>query len=351
MIRVLKPFLKRGRSDLTCAPEQWQKVLFLRPDKIGDTVISLPVFQALRERFPNLQIHVMGSPGNRSLLEHDNRIDKLYTYTKRLDSIGIMRRMRAEKYDCVFDMIAGDSATNLIISQMLGKRVCRVGLGKKAHAEWYDYNLPMSTEGHIIRETLKLLEPLGIDSKSVSPFAPPAIPEETDRQIAWWITDLSREGRIRVGVNLSAGKTNRLWPLDKWRKLMIRIYEEMPDVHMVLITVPDDRKVADCVMFGMEQRLTLVPDKLSLLGACAIIKRLHLLISPDTSLIHVARSFSKPVVGLYNNAPGNILRWGPFEQPDGAVLARDIDTVYDIAVDQVLSKLSEVRDKFKVGVA
>jgi ADP-heptose:LPS heptosyltransferase len=91
-----------------------------------------------------------------------------------------------------------------------------------------------------------------------------------------------------------------------------------------------------------DSRVVLVPDGLTLLEVSALISRLQLLISPDTSLIHIGRSFRVPVVGLYNRAGKNFRRWQPYRQLDGAVVGQHIDNLLDITPDQVMERVLHV---------
>ena len=88
-----------------------------------------------------------------------------------------------------------------------------------------------------------------------------------------------------------------------------------------------------------------MPPGLSLLEVSALISRLDLLISPDTSLIHIARSFDTPVVGLYSRATKNFRRWRPYRQDDGAVVGDHHDNIYDITAEQVFERCRQVRQR------
>ena len=55
---------KGGPGDLGINPEEIQKVLFLRPDKLGDMVVSLPVFYNLKRAYPHLELYLVSSRRN-----------------------------------------------------------------------------------------------------------------------------------------------------------------------------------------------------------------------------------------------------------------------------------------------
>lgn len=338
--------LKRGRpNDGSVDAGQVKRVLFLRPEKIGDMVISLPVFDALKDKFPHIQISVLASPRSLSLVKDDPRFDKVFVYRKRLiRDIRELLAIRREKYDCVLDMIDDDSVTTLFYSQMASPDGLRIGIGKSRHAEFYDYNHEHTDGigGHIVDNTLKLLEPFGIDEISARSSHPSVSREATDK-VDRWLSEVVPVGVPLIGINLSAGLPNRIWPPERSLALC-KVLLEGAALQLVIVVAPNDRERGeDLIMRLNDDRATLVPPGLGLLEVSALISRLELLVSPDTSLIHIARSYDVPVVGLYSRATKNFRRWRPYRQEDGAVVGEDSDNIYDISVEQVVDGCRRVR--------
>lgn len=330
-----------------------RKVLFLRPDKIGDMVISFPVFDGLRQAYPHIEQSILGSPRNRAVIADDRRFARVFMYRKNLwKDLREMRAMRRENFDCVVDMICDDSVTALFLSQLCAPGKPRIGVGKVRFRQYYDFNYDhrRGNTGHIIQNTLALLTAFGIDPERVDPYAPPSISEQ-DRQVAErFFESLRRSSRAEriIGYNLSAGSPTRLWSREKSAELVKRILSAFPDAVVLLVATPADRDRAMGIQTDAGGRSVVVPDNLTLLQAAAVVSRLDLLISPDTSLIHIARSFRVPVVGMYSRFMKNFLLWRPFGQACGAVLSGNDDNIHDITVDQVMAALHEVMAEMRV---
>ncbi|MEW5795978.1 MAG: glycosyltransferase family 9 protein [Candidatus Zixiibacteriota bacterium] len=345
-------FFRKGRTPAPAIDgARISKVLFLRPEKIGDMVISLPVFDALRTRYPHIRISVLASPRNVALIRNDSRFERIFIYRKwQWEDFRQLAAVRREHFDCVIDMIDNDSVTALFFSQLAGKRSVRIGVGKTRHAIFYDYN-HIHSDGigeHIVDNTLKLLAPFGINGSTVSGFAPPFMTAEA-RAKAEAAVAIDPPGTLRFGFNLSAGKPNRIWPREKVIALCRALISWKADSRIVLISMPSDRRNAEEVAAEAGDRVRLAPAGMGLIEVSALIARLDLLISPDTSLIHIARSFQIPVVGLYNRAAKNFRRWQPYRQPDGAVVGADDDTIADISVDRVFERVKQVLARMKAG--
>ncbi|PWB75877.1 hypothetical protein C3F09_01835 [candidate division GN15 bacterium] len=326
------------------------KVLFLRPEKIGDMAISLPVFDGLKKHYPHIKISILGSPKNEALIGHDPRFDRVFMYRKNIwRDIAEVSRIRKERFDCVVDMIGDDSVTALYLSQLCAPGKPRIGVGKVKFREFYDFNYDprMGNTGHIIQNTLRLLDAFGIDSEKVDRYATPHIPPDALKRAAQFVNGLKAgdAGCPVIGYNLSAGSKTRLWAMENARVLLNRIHEYCPKCRILLISVKADRERSE-TLASQVPGAAQVPPSLSLIEASAMLSQLDLLISPDTSLVHIARSFHVPVVGLYSRFMKNFLLWRPFGQEIGAVVSGNDDNIHDITVDQVYDafvKLMESR--------
>ncbi len=57
------------------------KVLVTRTDKLGDLVLSLPVFEFLHQARPDLEIHALVAPGSEPLVEHAPHLAGVWTWS------------------------------------------------------------------------------------------------------------------------------------------------------------------------------------------------------------------------------------------------------------------------------
>jgi len=344
--RATRPLLRRGRTwPVDFDPSNVGKVLFIRPERIGDMVVSLPAFEAVRRRFPKARLALLASPRSVNMVEGDPRLDAVYVYRKNLSDIPVLRRIRAERYDVVLDMIHGDSVTALVYSQLAAPKALRLGVGKVRHAEFYDFNAVPGdvNREHIVDATLRVLAPLGIEPEQCNGFVAPYLKPEAAGRAQSFVESVRRDpARPLFGVNLSAGQTNRIWPTEKFTALVRRLVANVLRPYVIVTTDPRDRARGEEVTAGRAGDVALVPDGLDLIDVSAIIARLDLLITPDTSLVHIARSFRVPVVGLYNGAYRNLYLWQPYRQPEGVVASPHVDLIADITVDQVMERVLSV---------
>jgi heptosyltransferase-3 len=316
---VSRIYLKKGRQGFqTIDPPRLRRVLFIRPEKLGDMIISLPVFHNLKKLYPHQEL-----------------------YTKRfLRDLAMVRRVRRLGVDAVVDMVCDDSVTSLFLTQYSSPRAWRIGLGKTRHRAYYDFNYEYRTqdEAHVLENTLKLLTAFGIDTDGLERHVPPTIDDRSYQAADRFL--LSLNGAVPngvIGLNISAGRPTRVWPDTKNRTLIERMLVAYPHHRVVISADPADRPRALALAALFPERVDPLPDGLNLLDVSAIISRMKMLVTPDTSLVHIARSFRVPVVGLYTRYARNFILWRPFGQAGGAVISGNDYNIHDIAVDDVFN--------------
>ena len=248
-------------------------------------------------------------------------------------------KIRREKYDCVIDMVCDDSVTALFLTQLCAPGKPRVGVGKVKFREYYDFNYDpqWGKQGHIIDNTLKLLEAFGIDSRKISGYATPYIDPESDSVGTEFIQSVyGREHNlVRIGYNLSAGNETRYWPENNTVELLNKIISHDIPNRVILLTTPEDHSKGRRLAENLDGSVIPLPRGLNIIEISAIIKHLDLLISPDTSLVHIARLFRVPVIGLYTKHRRNFLHWHPYDQSSGVVISNNDLNIHDITVEQV----------------
>jgi len=337
--------LKKGRKDFTPLDgSKLRKALFLRPDKIGDMIVSLPVFDNLKKAYPHLKLSVLCSPRNHAIIKNDPRFDRIFLYKKNFfHDLARLRDMRKENYDCVVDMISNDSITNLFLAGYSVKGKTRIGVQKSKYKDYYEYSYyhELDDMRHIIRNTLQLLEAFGLDSEAADAYAPPYIDDDARLAVENFYRNYENDKKSNIGFNLSVGNPTRIWSMDKCRELVKKIVENN-DVRLIVVTAPPDRQQGDELTRGFDENVIQIPQNLNLARVSAIIEKLDLLITPDTSLVHIARSFKVPVVGLYPKPVKNFILWHPYGQKEGAVLSDNNDNIFDITVEQVYDTYREV---------
>jgi ADP-heptose:LPS heptosyltransferase len=296
-------------------PTMVKKVLFIgHHDKLGDMVISLPIFHNLKKFYPRIRIDVLGGKDNYDIVRTDPHITKAYSYKKKplRDLINIIR-MRREKYDCVVHLVFGASVTATILVALIAGRRFKFGVGKKNYAKYFDKTVePERYKEHVIMGAGKALNLFGIDLKDCD-MTPRLYLEDEDFEVGReFIGELKQKYGTVAAVNLSAGQARRVWPLEKYCALIEFLLEAYPEWVFVLTYAPSERWRADKALEKFGSRVVPIPTGMNIRQVAGIMKYLDFLITPDTSLTHLASAFDLPSLVMFDADDNHYAEWGPY---------------------------------------
>lgn len=342
VFQLTSPLLRLRPRSGPIDPSTIREVLIFRPERLGDTMVSFPLIDLLRDSFPHWRVSILTSPRSFSLVNGDPRFDRVYVYRKSLwRDIAELRKIRQRQFDCIIDLICGDSVTTLILARLAAPMGIRFGQQKNEFASFYHYSVFQPTDQrmeHTIDISLHLAEGFGIAGTYKEGSGRPFVSERADTRAELFVAPLRHGGNRLIGYNLSAGSPGRIWPHEKAKELLTSLVKSDPSLGIILIATASERAAAENLAKAVGPAASLVPERLSICEACAIVRRLDLLITPDTSLVHAARSFDVPVVGLYPDDTKNNRMWYPYRQRSGVVVSSHPGNIHDIPVDEVYER-------------
>src|SRR5258708_8212074 len=80
LVRIIDaPYVLAARRSTQAGPGANPRILLLRPDHLGDLVMTTPVLDALREHAPDARITMMVGPWSREVVARHPAIDHLTT--------------------------------------------------------------------------------------------------------------------------------------------------------------------------------------------------------------------------------------------------------------------------------
>jgi len=298
------------------------RIIILAQEKLGDAILLTPLIKQLRQTHPDLEIHLVAIRAAADFFQHDQNIDVLHRPKSGL--MNFISTVRALDFDVLFNTKDHPSWTFMMYSILIPARH-KVAVFHEYHRGFYHHLLDVPFEEHVVRKNCALLPYLKIAAtdETCAPYMPNApISDEIER------FGKTLDKKKIIGINLSAGEPSREWPLEKWSTLL-----KLLPFPTIIFSMPDRRLDKE----KLENTHSLVlksPATKSLFDAEFLIKKLSLLITPDTSFIHVASCSQTPVVGLYRADVIHHTRFAPYRLPNIQVISKT-SAVHDIAVADV----------------
>jgi ADP-heptose:LPS heptosyltransferase len=280
-----------------------RNILIINFGQIGDIVLSLPALKAVREKFPDARLTAMVGKSGAEIVEISKFADEKITVDrvklrdgKKLDSIkeviAIARDVRHRQFDFVIDL------HSLYETNLLG---FLSGAKHRLYANRENRSLDFlanfepkppreNKKLHLTDHYLNVLKPLGIDNALRKVKIQPRT-RDLEK-----IENLFRaqQSKRLVGLFPGAGNPSRCWKLEKFAELAGKIYSE-ENLQTIVFLGPEEENLRDEIEAKFPSE-TMIVDKLSLLEFVAALSKLSVLISNDTSAVHLSAVVGAKIV-------------------------------------------------------
>jgi ADP-heptose:LPS heptosyltransferase len=314
-----------------------KKILVVQIGKIGDMVLTTPLFSKLKELFPNSYLTVLASPVNAEIPIAHKSVDEILVYNKNIPNIlALLFKLRRNKYDLWIDSKKEYSSTSAFLLRIANPRK---SAGFNSQKKIFDINLNdyLSSDNaeHYIDINLAILKYFGADySQDIKPNLSIPIKIENDIKL--------RINYIKGGfilMNISSGNLDRYWNRDNW----IDVIEHLKLKSPIIITGDDrDEELLESIYLYCKGRNMYYIKTGSILEFAALIKESCLLITPDTSAVHFASAFDIPIIALYNNVDWNLKRFAPLSTINKVLVSNNSNSINSIEVNEVIKSAEEI---------
>jgi ADP-heptose:LPS heptosyltransferase len=308
-----------------------KSVLIIRHDRLGDVLLSTPVYATLKKLFPHLHISVLVNNTHADLLVNNPSVDKIVT-TNLKQPLKIFRQLRDNHFDLTLTLNKNFSATATFFSLSSGAEI-RVGYYHKENA--WAHNIRVSPERQALHETennLELLRALGIQETQSQPrlyFSNDEVQKVENIMRQSQITSNPPIVLVKSGTRLAKWG----WP---WEKFRVVIEQLMESVQVWMINGPGEETELLNAIANMRNKPQLLPQ-LSAKELALLIKECDVLLCNHTGIMHLASAVNRPVCVIFKH--GEIRRWGPLNSDSIVLEERDDDSLSPETVLDTLLKM------------
>jgi ADP-heptose:LPS heptosyltransferase len=289
-----------------------EKLLFVRLGRLGDLLAASWLFKVLKKSRPGLTLSLLTLEPCRELLRRDPDLDEVHTY-RRWMPLESLAWMRLRGFQALVDLNDSASQTSTLLCRFSGVPLTGAFRFEK-NRRFYGATVqaPSSESSHILERLAVMARFLGADP-SAAALRPCLYLDEPalDRARSHLQASRHRKGPL-VAFNLSAGQASRLWTFEGWLELARRLRAFDQELEIVVLSGPGDAVMASRLARHAGPDRMILPQGRGFHDFAAYIHEAALLVSPDTSAIHVASAFERPVVGLYPKVAWNLASWRPF---------------------------------------
>lgn len=285
------------------------KILLVQTSFLGDTVLSTPLIQTLKNCYPEASLWMMTTPLAASLIRRDPLLAGVITFDKRRTDRGIrglLRKaesLRSHNFDIVFSLHKSWRTSLLLYRAGIPRRV---GFKEAKLSFLYTETVSRLKDAHDVLRNLSLLqnEP-GVVSDELRLFAPE--PQEAHFSVTSLVHDL------KGYVVLFPGS---VWLTKRWHEKGFRdLAEQLTQrgTPVVLLGSPDERKPCDRIASGLPVHNFC--GQCSLDDTMLIVKHATQLVCNDSLALHLASAFKIPVATIFC-ATSPAFGFGPWKVPN-----------------------------------
>jgi len=361
MLKQLFRILGRSEKPVNISdiePSKVKNILIVRQhNQLGDMLCSVPLFAAIRKRFPEAHITLVASPINYEILFSDINpfIDKVITYRKSpfKNLFEFYKELKNHDYQIgIVPSTVSISRTSHFINFFSGAKI-RVGvnsiddkvnsvaylLNVKSDFEW-DKNKLHQTErnldvGRQINCDLTDEEKKGVMihlSDEEIKFA-----EDFIR------TNFPDRNKPLISLHPGAGKMPNRWKRENFVELVKRLHEKY-ECNILITSGLIDKEITDKVRDELKSLNIncIVLENTTIRKVGAVIKLTDLYITNDTGTLHVAGGVDANVISLFGPTHG--YEWAP-KGDNKIYIQSPTDNINDITIDMVFKEAVLLLDK------
>lgn len=330
--------MRRETSDW----QEFDSILCVRPDNLGDVLMTTPAIRALRHAHRGRRITLLTSTAGASVARHIPEIDDLVVFdppwyrharTGGADAVArAIEDIRERKFDAavLFTVFSQNPLPNAMLCYQAGiPRVagyCREN-PYELITDWLPDKEPLYGARHEVQRQLDLATELGArpDDTAMSLHVPADALATAEQVLEDSGIDMRQPWLL---LHPGASEARRRYPPERFA-IAARDIAECLGYQVVITGTSAEAPLAESIADCCDSDVVSIAGRLDMASFIALVNRAPLLISNNTGPAHIAAAVQTPVVVLYaltnpQHAPWRVAhRVLPFDVPVDA-LSRNV---------------------------
>ena len=307
-----------------------KSILFLRYDgKIGDMIVNSLIFREIKKVYPDIKIGVVARGAAIDIIRENPNVDKIYEYYKDRKKIkDLALKIKEEKYDLLIDFSEMLRVNQMMLINLCGART-NIGLDRK---DWELFDLSIESgkdfkwTEHITNRYLAYLIKLGLKKENIDISYDIYLKNEKKYEAFF---NKIKENK-KIILNPYGASKHKSFSIETLENIINYLKDK--DAAIILTYFGD--KYKELEFLEKKYKYVYIPKKIeSILDTAILIKKSDYVISPDTSIVHIASAFNKKMIIVYPPKGGKYgvdhLVWAPKSEYSRVIFCKDKIGTYD----------------------
>lgn len=295
-------------------------ILVIQLGTLGDMILTTPMFRAVADKYPEAKIDVLAGRRNHNIIRNNPYINKIIVHQKSpMKILPYIFKLRNKRYDWLIDHKDHISKEGRLLAKIIKSKK---KIGFNGCEKIYDYSIPSDIENkdkHFVIRLFNALEPLGI-KKPDGYIKPEIFPPEDSRRFA---ENYIKENNLKriVIINISAGSEERIIKSEKWLEIIEQ--SNLNGFNILINNTSEQKSICDEII-ARRPDIYAFPAR-NIMDVSAMVKRSELVVTPDTSLVHIAAAYDTNLVGIFADIekPFNRKKFLPLSQKHRIIFAEN----------------------------
>jgi len=314
------------RKKVSFEPDSVKTILLVRNEgKLGDIIVSMPLIRSLHQ--DGYAVDLLVTEACYDIIKYSPFIRHIYksgncSYNHYLKSFyhtvskATMKKLNRNKYDLIIDPCLSETPVHRMkLFRDINARFV-IGLNKQSDISHYTVSVPYKNEKQHVTELLSLIsKSIGVKATGNFTYSlhfPDVVLEEVRHFLSPW------ENKKKILINAFAGTPERNFSQQQLLEIINTINKNSREVKIITldhrneIAVPLPENVVKNPFYTLHHVM-------------ALIKESDMVITPDTSIVHIAAAWKKPLIAVYKNSPNNNM-WAPGYEKASYIIVHDDKT-------------------------
>jgi len=285
------------------------KILVIQQKMIGDVLTSSILFEALRNEYPNAQLHYLVYAHTIPVLEHNPYIDKILHFNKSTKKAfqfsAFLGEVKKERYDAVIDVYAKLGSA---ITSKYSKARIRISFNKwytkPFHTHYFSRDIiPQTNAGPAIEKRLRMLEPI---LKNIPKEIKPKI-YLTEKEKLLAKEKMDSEGvddqKLLLMISVLGSSDSKTFPF-KYLAEILDLIAEKTEVQFLFNYIPNQKedalKIYELCKPQTQKRIFLEVFGHDLREFLALTSQCDALIGNEGGAVNMAKALDVPTFAIFS---------------------------------------------------
>ena len=295
-----------------------KSILMVRTDRIGDVVLSLPMAELVKKKYPDCRVAYFIRNYTRPLIDGNPFIDEVVIAEESDGEILLKKSLEIIKSKNFDTSVVVNPTLKISLIMFLAGIGNRIGTGYRWYSFLFNkkvYEHRKYAEKHELEYNVNLLNKIDIDFKDFSAEINfhLKVDDKSSEKINFILDEKGyKAGNKIVIIHPGSGGSSVDLPKEK----LIELTRKLSDLKNVTIVITGSKSESKlCKEFEINQSVLNLSGQLDLSLLKALINKADLFISNSTGPMHIAAALGVHVIGFFPKILScSQKRWGPYTE-------------------------------------